>query len=116
MHAPDYLVSSLHGEYDRLTAQLTGPARVRDEAVVAKALHEGYRRGRVDALAELRTAKDVAADLGITTGRLRVAARQLGVGWDIGPDRLYRAEDVEALRNRVHGRPGRPPKLRPETP
>jgi hypothetical protein len=105
MPAPDYLSPALHGEYDRLTAMLTTPARLRDAAVIAKALHEGYQRGRVDAIGELLTSAQVAETLGISKQRLSVLARTRGVGWPVGSERLFRPEDIDALTVRVNGRP-----------
>ena len=100
MPAPDYLVPALHGEYERLTAQLTTPARVRDESVIARALHEGYVRGRTDALTELLTTEQVSAILGIGRKSVHDAAKKYGVGWLIGVDRLFTPADLETLRNR----------------
>lgn len=112
MSAPDYLAPALHAEYDRLTDMLTAPARVRDASVIAKALHEGYRRGRMDAIGELRTSADVMAELGIATNAgLWKAARKLGVGWYTGRDWLFTPQDVEVLRNRPGT--GRPRKAAP---
>lgn len=99
--APDYLAPALHGEYRHLTAALTAPARARDAEVIAKALHAGYLRGRVDAIAELLTTSQVAADLGVSAAHLLRTARALGVGWDVdGRTVLFRPEDVAALRAR----------------
>lgn len=106
--APDYLAPALHGEYHRLVDTLTTPARLRDAGTVAKALHEGYQRGRVDALAELLTTEQVAAALGISVRRVQSLARARAVGWRIGRDILFRPEDLGALRDRL---PGRPPKI-----
>lgn len=106
--APAYLSPSLRAEYDRLADQLSPATRYRDAAIIARALHEGYVRGRVDALAELVTSAQAAAALGVSKQRLSILARARKVGWEIGNERLYRPEDLAALRVRVNGRPRKP--------
>lgn len=72
-----------------------------------------YAAGRADALADLLTSEQVAAQLGLSVQRVRALARSRDVGWRIGRDVLFRPEDVEAIRDR---RPGRPPLLLPRQP
>jgi hypothetical protein len=108
-NAPAYLSPALHGDYNHLVDQLSPVTRYRDAAIIARALHEGYRRGRVDALADLLTTEQVAAELGLTAPRIRALAQSRNVGWKIGRDYLFRPEDVAALRVRIPGRPRKPP-------
>lgn len=74
------------------------------EHVICGAVHRAYGAGRHDALADLMSTQMVANILGITPHRVRALAHQMGLGWVIGRERLFRAEDVEALRNRPDGR------------
>jgi len=68
-----------------------------------------YQAGRADAIAELLTVADVAALLGVTADRVRKLAATGRYGWRIdGRTWLFRAEDVEAMRERA--KPGRPRK------
>jgi hypothetical protein len=111
MEAPDYLSPSLHPEYDRLTDQLSPATRYRDAAIIARALHEGYRRGRVDAIADLLTSAQVADDLGITRVQVIRLAGSQGVGWRIGRDVLFTPDDLATLHARpVPGRPSHKPR------
>lgn len=81
-------------------------------AVIARAVHEAYRRGRRDALAGLLTTEQVAAMLGVTPGRVRQLAQKRGAGWHVAHRVwLFTSEDVAALQ--VKGRPGRRPGRRP---
>lgn len=91
--------------------RLIGAAVAR--TVLARVAWESYQRGRADAVAELLTTDQVAAALGVTDRRVRQLAEKRDLGWAIGRDRLFRPEDVEAMR--VKGSPGRPRKPAPET-
>lgn len=74
------------------------------EDVISKAAYRAYHAGRHDALADLMSTKMAADSLGITPHRVRRLAIDMGVGWKLGTELLFRAEDVEALRNRPDGR------------
>ena len=74
------------------------------EHVISQATYRAYHAGRHDALAELMPTRMVATTLKVTTSRVRQLARAMGIGWEIGGERLFRPEDVEALRNRPDGR------------
>jgi len=69
-------------------------------------LAEAYARGRADALRDLRTVSQVAAELGLTRAMVARLARRLGVGHQVGQGVLLTPEDVAALRQRP--KPGRP--------
>lgn len=102
---------TLRDDCERRLTALIESGHVNDRTIgltIAHAAMAGYQQGRVDALAELLTTQQVADTLGIDVSRVRALARQRQVGWLIGVDRLYRPEDVDALRER---RPaGRPKK------
>lgn len=51
------------------------------------------------------TTIQVAAELGLTPGRVRQLARERGVGIHHGRDWMFSAADVAALRERAPGRP-----------
>ena len=63
-------------------------------------------------ITEYKTTEQVAAELKITTGRVRQIARALGVGVMIGRGRLFSADDLAAMRARSikQGRPPRTPR------
>lgn len=84
-------------------------------AVVARVAWHAYQAGRVEAIAELMTASQVAALLGIDRTRVPRLARASGVGWQIedGGTWLFRPEDVEAIRARSTGKAGRPRRSAP---
>lgn len=63
-------------------------------------LHAAYQRGRHDALAELMPVADVAHLLGVTTSYVHKLSKRHQVGWQIGRERLFTADDVAALRQR----------------
>ena len=110
MPIPAYLATTLHAEYLRLTEMLSTPGRQRDAATIARALHEGYRRGRMDAITDLRTTAQVADELGFKTATgLWKQAKKYGVGWYTGRDWLFTPADVEVLRHRKTT-PGRAPR------
>ena len=46
------------------------------------------------------SADDVAVQLGISAFRVRQAARRWGLGKKVGRQWIFRAADVEAIRNR----------------
>lgn len=46
------------------------------------------------------TTEQVAIELGVTTGRIRQLARQLGVGTTVGRGRLYSDADLAGMRSR----------------
>lgn len=74
------------------------------EDVVSKAAYRAYHAGRHDALADLMSTQMAADSLGITPHRVRRLAIDMGLGWKLGTELLFRAEDVDALRNRPDGR------------
>lgn len=78
---------------------------MRAQQLAMDALYRGYQAGRTDAIMELMTTEQMADELGISVRRVQVIAKRRGVGWEIGRDRLFRQEDVEAMRP---GKPGRP--------
>lgn len=78
---------------------------LRIQQLVMDALYRGYQAGRTDAIMELMTTQDMADALGVNQQRVRALAQQRGIGWLVGRDRLFRPEDIEALRP---GSPGRP--------
>ena len=63
------------------------------------------RQAEGDLLASLRSSAQVAAELGITPGRVSRLARSRGVGLLVGRDWLFRPSDVDAMRTRQPGRP-----------
>jgi hypothetical protein len=72
--------------------------------MLANPIARAYHQGRIDALSELMPAAVVAEQLGIGKVRLHRVAKQMGIGWVIGSERLFAPEDVEVLRNRPDGR------------
>jgi hypothetical protein len=58
----------------------------------------------------LSTSKHAADLLGISPERVRALARDLGIGQRIGRDWVFTEEDVERLRQRPIGTPGRKPR------
>lgn len=77
----------------------------RAQHIAMDALYRGYQAGRMDAITELMTTQDMADTLGVNQSRVRALAQRRGIGWLIGRDRLFRPEDIEAMRP---GKPGRP--------
>lgn len=57
------------------------------------------------------TTKQVAERLGIDPSRVIRLAAKYGIGAKLGRDWLFTAADVDALRDRSTGKPGRPRKL-----
>ena len=58
-----------------------------------------------DAVTLLRTASDVASELGIANSRVRQIANESGIGTMFGTTRVFTPTDVEAIRQR-NRRPG----------
>lgn len=89
----------------------TDPARFRGSPIVANriamtAAWDGYTAGRSSAISELKTTADVAAILGVSVRRVQALAHSRGVGWQVSRGTwLFRAEDVDAMRDRSPGRP-----------
>lgn len=93
---------------DRGVSDLVDRPRLIGEAVartvIARVAWEGYQAGRADAIGELLTVPEAAAALGIDASQVRRLAAARGLGWQIERGvRLFRPEDVEAMRSR----PGR---------
>jgi len=73
--------------------------------------HRCYQHGRHAGVAELLTSPQVAAHLNIDTSQVRRLAAKHAIGWNVGRDWLFRADDVDALRAvRAAHQPGRPRK------
>ena len=69
--------------------------------VIAKAVWEAYRHGRRDAIGELVTTAQAADILRIDVSQVRRLAAAQNLGWQIERGvRLFRPEDVEAMRDR----------------
>lgn len=106
---PSRAVSSLAGAVTVIDDE-TDPARGRTSPLIAQrvaldALWAGYQAGRADAIRELRTVADAAAELGVTVSRVYRLARSRGLGWQIGRGTwLFTQADIDAMRDR---RPGR---------
>lgn len=76
--------------------------------VIERAVAQAYRRGQADAIEELQPTPAVAVLLGRSLRAVQALAQRRGVGWQVGRERLFRAADVEALRERKPaGRPRR---------
>ena len=98
---PEWLEPDLHTTVAQSVTDLgSRGSPILAERVIAKAAHHAYHLGRHEALRELLTTQMVAAMIGVTEAYVRRKARELGVGWNIGRDWLFRPEDVETLRNR----------------
>lgn len=68
--------------------------------------HEAYQLGRHDALLELRTTEQAAAELGIDRTRVHRIATERSLGWLVSPrTRVFTAADIDAMRERTPGRP-----------
>lgn len=96
-------------ELRQVVDNATGPLQRRysphlAEHVISGAAYRAYQAGRHDALADLMSTRMTADSLGITPHRVRRLAIDMGLGWKLGTELLFRAEDVEALRNRPDGR------------
>jgi hypothetical protein len=59
---------------------------------------------------KLYTSKEVADQLGVSHPLVRKIACRDNIGTKIGRDRLFTEADVERIRNRPLGKPGRPRK------
>lgn len=117
---PDYLTDDLlRSETARHIERLlpNGPRPITESVattVLASLAHSAYKVGRHAAIAELLTSAQAAEVLGISKQRLSVLARSRDLGWQAGSERLFRPEDIEALRVRKVGYPsGRPRKPAP---
>lgn len=84
-----------------------GAASPRTEHIVRRLAHEAYAIGHDAAIHELVTVPQAALELGITEGRVRTIARTRNLGWRIGREYLFRATDIDAMRDRKPGRPKR---------
>ena len=108
-HHPSRAVPSLAGAVVTIDDE-TDPARGRTSPLIAQrvaldALWAGYQAGRADAIRELRTVADAAAELGIDASRVRRLAQHRGLGWQISRGTwLFTPADIDAMRDR---RPGR---------
>lgn len=88
--------------------------RLATEALALLA-QEAYTAGRHDALMGLRTIAEAAGELGLTPDSLRIIAARLQVGWRPHPNvLLLTREDIERIRHRPRGRPGRKPRAAAE--
>lgn len=105
MNLPDFLAA----EVEAALADLDPRSQVRGRAILERLAYRAERYGRDTALAELLTTEQMAARLGLSVGRVRVLARDRGVGWRITHDILFRPEDVARLENRRVGRPRKSP-------
>lgn len=56
-----------------------------------------YEKGRTTARLEMLTAIEVAETLGVDRSTVFRRARRLGLGWQVGRDRLFWPEDVERM-------------------
>lgn len=56
---------------------------------------------------ELRTAKQVAAEFGITSRRVLALAKSRNVGRQVGTTWAFTLDEVEVMRPRKTGRPAR---------
>lgn len=72
---------------------------------LAQLAKRAYEWGRHEAIHDLLTSAQVAAELGISRITLTARAGRDGIGWHIGRDYLFRREDVELLRRAKPGRP-----------
>lgn len=73
--------------------------------VALDTMASAYAAGKQDALAGLMSTQEVATILGVTRVQVYRLARSRDLGWDVGRERLFRPEDVEAMRDRKLGRP-----------
>jgi hypothetical protein len=107
----DTLADPFHGPLiQRAVADTMSNARSehRVRAIIAKAVHEARNRGAAELAFDLRGVEEVAAQLGITGRRVRALAESRGLGAKVGKNTwVFRAADVEAMRERVPGRPKR---------
>jgi hypothetical protein len=77
--------------------------------IALDAAYQAYRQGKHDAITELITTDRAAEMIGISQSRIAHLARAHDIGWQIGPRaRVFRPEDVEAMRQISTGRVGRP--------
>lgn len=106
----DYLTPDIDQTMDTLGDHI--PAVVAREWFVRERLTDlaqrAYEHGRHEAIAELLTTSQMAAILGVDDSHVRLLANRHDIGWKVGRNRLYRPEDVDALRSiRAANQPGR---------
>lgn len=89
----DRAVESLAG---RNGAQMVTDTRAR--TISEQLAQRSYQTGRDAAIRELSTTSDVADALSVTPAWVRRLATRHNIGWEIGRDRLFRPEDVVAMR------------------
>lgn len=68
------------------------------EHVISGAVQRAYVAGRHDALAELVPVETAELTLGVKRSYIHRLSRTHGIGWTIGRERLFRPQDIEALR------------------
>lgn len=91
-----HLAPIVNAAADNLSRQRSPAAQ---RAIVERVAHEAYRLSAHELLMSLRTQEQVAAELGVDASVISRRARARGIGWQVGRlTRLYRPEDIEALR------------------
>jgi len=112
---PEYLNPVLAPDVERASEALAprGVPRpyspVVTATVLAQLAQRAYQWGRDDAVRELLTTAQAAAQLGVSEQRVRQLAQARGVGWQISRGVwLFRPEDLARMQDRTPGRPPRP--------
>lgn len=94
------------------TALLSRPvSEEHAQTVLSQLAHRAYQLGRDQAVLELLTTEQAAAQLGVSERHVRRIARERSLGWQIQDGVwLFRPADVAAMQARApRGRPARRP-------
>lgn len=100
---PQPVQSAIDHAIDRIGDRFRGHP-VMLAGMLSRPVMDAYQMGRHDALLELVTSEQAAHTLGLERSHIARIARELDIGWKIGVDRLFRPEDVEAMRQRTDRR------------
>jgi len=92
-------IAWIDAEYQRAIDRLGARGHdLRVQQVIRDTVASAYRAGRANAWNNVYPVSTVAEMLGVTTAHVHLLSRKHGIGTIIGRERLFRDEDVQALR------------------
>lgn len=93
-------IAWIDAEYQRAIDRLRDRGHdLRVQQVMHDAIASSYRAGRANAWNGVYPVSTVAEMLGVTTAHVHLLSRRHDIGMVIGRERLFRDEDVQALRS-----------------